>query len=239
MNDPNNIDSPNGEVPKKDFRSFLVPVVGVVAIAALIWGLSQINRNKDSNNGIVSQRELDLPPDGRQALETEVSKLEDQARDLPPNADNKDRYRIYAGLATAKYRLGKYAEALTALDQVAAENQDRSELLALYANIYKDMGDIAQAKSSIKRALDLDNTNSQYWLTYIELSGDQGNDAVNSLYQEALNKTGGNIGIITAYAAFLERAGNKQGAIEQWQKAAEVFPQGKTDYDREIARLQQ
>ena len=180
-----------------------------------------------------------MPDDGRQALEAQVQAFQSQADQLPADAKQEDRFQVYYKLAEAKYLLGRYGEALKVLDSVAAANPNNASMHGLYASIYKDMGDIKRAKESAKRAVDLDAVSPQAWVFYIGLQKDAGQDALKSLYQEALDKTANNIGIITAYAQYLEKIGDKEGAIAQWQKAGEVFPQGKSTYEGEIARLQQ
>jgi tetratricopeptide (TPR) repeat protein len=141
-------------------------------------------------------------------------------------------------LAGATHRLGLSAEAIAALDKIKDANQNNAGLWNRYTIIYRDMGDLTKALDSAKRAVDLDKTVPEYWLAYIDLSAKESADFVKNLYQQALQNTENNINIITAYAAFLEKIGDKQGAIEQWQKATQSNPQKKAEYEMEIKRLQ-
>jgi tetratricopeptide (TPR) repeat protein len=228
-----------GEIKSRKPTVSIILLIIVVLLA--LWGLFQLQRiSKTSDKKDRGTKQVNLTQEQQQTLEADVTDAEAQINKLPENAPKEERYRLYLKLASAKYNLGLYEEALAVLDKVKDENQDQPALWQRYALIYRDMGDPDKARDNAKRALDLDKTVPQYWLTYIEteILAREAPGIIKGLYQEALQNTANNIGIITAYAVFLEINGDKQGAIEQWQKAIEVFPQGKADYEAQIARLQ-
>lgn len=220
---------------KKDWKTYLYPALAVVAAVAIIWGLSQFSGNR---NTVVSPKGVELTDEQKKSLEDEAGNLQAQINSLPANPDPDEKYDLYVKLASVRYNLTQYPEAIAALDAVRDQHQNKPSMWQRYALVYKAMADPAKGREAAKRAVDLDKTIPGYWITYIELSADQGNDATKALYQQALTDTENNVGIVTAYAKFLETAGDKQGAIDQWRKASEIFPAGKTDYDQEIARLQ-
>ncbi len=225
---------------EKGKRPITAMIILIVVVLFALWGLFQLQRvsNKTTDNKKTQSKQVSLTDEQRQTLEAEAADIEGQISKLPENAPAEDKYKLYVKLASVKDNLGLYEEAIAALDKVKDENQNQPALWQRYALIYRDMGDLDKARENAKRALDLDKTVPQYWLTYIEVSSSESADAVKALYNEALQNTENNVGIITAYAIFLEKIGDKQGAIAQWQKAGEIFPQGKGDYDAEIARLQ-
>lgn len=216
-------------------KTILYAFVILALIAATIGTVIYVK----NSHRIVENANLDLPEDGRMALEAQVKSLEEQAQALQADAPKEERFEVHYKLAEARYLLGRYREALTTLDQVAGENQDSARMHSLYASIYRDMKDDGRALESAKRALDLDPSSPQAWVFYIDLLKDKSAEEIKALYEEALDKTSGNVGIITAHAQFLEKIGDREGAISQWWKAREVFPQGAADYDAEIARLRQ
>ena len=57
------------------------------------------------------------------------------------------------------------------------------------------------------------------------------------IYTQALSATGSNVNIVTFYAQFLEKIGDLKGAKAQWQKAIQINPSGKKDYQAEVTRL--
>jgi tetratricopeptide (TPR) repeat protein len=217
--------------PGKGKTIFYIAMV-IVLLAAIGGGGFFVKKHYRK---ILSEKNLNLPEDGRIALEAQLEALENQINNFPPEAKANDKDAVYVRLAEVKYRLGLYSQALSALENVSDNFQNNPAVLALYAGIYHDQGDIIKAKESARQTVDADNKNPQAWLVYIELSN---KSEKSGLYSQALEKTGGSIGVVTAYAKFLEDSGNKQASIEQWQKAAEIFPAGKTTYDGEISRLQ-
>lgn len=67
------------------------------------------------------------------------------------------------------------------------------------------------------------------------------NDEINGLYIEALQKTQtlltSYVDIHTAYASWLESVGNLQASKEYWQKAINLNPDNKKQYQAEVDRL--
>lgn len=233
-NNQNNTDHTD-QSTRSGWQKYLYPALGVVVAVVLVWGLSQVKRDQSDT---AERKRVNLSDEQRQALEAEVTDAENQIASLPANVSAEDRYRLHVKLASAKYNLGLYEEAVAVLDKVRDENQNQPALWQRYALIYRDMGDLVKARENARRAVDLDKTVPQYWITYLEVSVNESAETLKSSYQEALQSTENNIGLITAYAKFLETIGDESGAIEQWRRAAEVFPAGKADYDAEIARLQ-
>ncbi len=226
--------------PEKERKPIVSIILLIVVVLFALWGLFRLQRvsNKTSHNQKTEPKQVNLTDEQRQTLETEAARIEEQISKLPANASAEDRYKLYVKLASAKSSLGLYDEALAALDKVKEDNQNQPALWQRYAVIYRDMGDLDKARENAKRALDLDKTVPQYWLTYIETSANQSTDTIKGYYNDALQNTESNVSIVTAYALYLEKIGDKQAAIAQWQKAIEVYPPGKADYEAQIARLQ-
>jgi tetratricopeptide (TPR) repeat protein len=215
----------------------IVVVLGVIVFFALARIRPGMNPST-SPGGIFMEKDPAISEEEKQSLEAQVKNLETQIKDLPENAEVGQRYKLYRQLAGAKYRLGKYSEAISALDKIASENQNNSAMWSLYTIIYADMGDLGKARGTARRAADTDKANPNNWLAYIELSTEQDVKTLDDIYQEALASADPPTDIVVDYAGFLEKTGNKDRAIQQWQRAGQLNPSGKASYDANIARLQ-
>lgn len=224
-------------------RSLIYGLIAILVIGGIVYVVSQMNNAKEvavvaPSGEEIKKREVSLSGEERQQLEARVSELEQEIQALPADATAEARFQPHLRLASSHYGLGNYEQAIATLDKIANENQDKGRVFALYSNIYRDMGNIEKARENARKALDLEKDNPAYWLAYINLSADQKTDDVKAWYEEAVQSTETNLDVVTSYAKFLEAIGDKQGAIAQWQKAGEINPEKKAEYDAEIQRLQ-
>ncbi|HTL39260.1 MAG TPA: hypothetical protein VL306_00385 [Methylomirabilota bacterium] len=221
-----------------------IGLVAVVVILIFLIGLGYFGKSKSGSLGGNELAGNDvlriLTPGDRQKLEAEVASLEAQENSLP--ADPQNRYDFYYRLAVRRYALGRDKDAMAALDKIVDEKGDYTypdQVWYTYANIYNDSKDYDRAVVAMSKAVDIDGTNPQYWLTYIGIWGQKDpKKNLTDLYNEALTKTGNAIEVVRAYGRYLEYLGQKDAAIVEWQKAGEVDPAGKADYDAEIKKLQ-
>jgi tetratricopeptide (TPR) repeat protein len=237
LHDPTSGEEASKNKAKSVLAAAVAVILGLAVIFGLLWLQKSVDKPSDSGNTPTKASTLSLAQ--KQDLEAQVADLEDQVKKLSAATSAADRDLVYLKLASAKYQLGDHDAAIAALDQIIAENQNNARVWALYAVIYKDKGDLEKAREKVKRAVDLEPENEGHWLMYLDLSRDRGNDSLRLLYEEALNKTGNNIAIVIAYARFLEKIGDKPGAIAQWQKAAQINQAEKGAYEGEIKRLQE
>ncbi len=236
-NDINHIEDINNN-PKSPIKRYLYLILAIIIIAGVVWGLNSFKKDTVTNTAPETKKEVNLTDQQKQDYEKEVTDLENQIKNLPTDASASDKYKVYSKLAAAKYYLGLYKEALATLDFIKDENKDRPALWQRYSMIYRDMGDLEKARENAKKAVDLDKSDPAYWISYLEVSANQGANTLKDIYNDALKNTENNVNVIIAYAQLLEKIGDKQGAIEQWKKAGEVDAKNKAQYDAEITRLQ-
>ncbi len=216
-------------------------VAGLVLL--LVFGLVAYNKNRPGNENreSISNTALRaLTPEDKQDLEADLTRLEAEEKNLPQ--DPEERYDFYLQLARVRYELGKNKDAIETLDKVVKEKGDYirpGRMWFLYAKIYNESQYMDRAIESIKKAVEAEQDREDYWLTYIGFSGQNDpNLDLSNLYKEALDKTKNNPDILGAYARYLAFKGQKDQAIAQWQKAIEVDPANKPQYDAEIQKLQ-
>ncbi len=212
---------------------------GVLALLLIFGFAYYFQRSGDGAPRISNNAERNLSEEDRQVLEGEVAGLEVEATNLesyPP--DSVDQYRVFTSLAQVKFDLGRNEEAIAALDRIAEEFPDRARIWGLYGLIYLEEGEVELGLERIRRAIELDGDNEDYWLVYIELNKMQGAENMDSVYEQALSATENSTDIIAGYALYLEEEGQKDRAIEQWQKAIQEDQENQTRYEQEIQRIQ-
>ena len=102
------------------------------------------------------------------------------------------------------------------------------------------MGDYKQAEASIQKSLELQPNNPDAWRRYLLLAEkklDWSESGIRDLYVVAETAVRDKTDIYTSFAGYLEKIGDIEGAIEQWERAREVYPENKEVYEAEIARL--
>jgi tetratricopeptide (TPR) repeat protein len=238
--------SPNeqSEQKNKSNKNKLGLIFGaIIVLAVASYAISQSGKSKkielNSNEVAIpsEQKAAQVPDDQRQALEADINKLNEQIKGFTDQTPAADKYKAYLQLSALYHRLGKYDEAISALDKIIEANKDKARLWIAYALIYKDKGDLEKAATNSKKALDLNIDNPQYWVVYLETEADLSNVEREAKFKEAAEKTENHEDVLVSYAKFLEKIGNKQGAIEQYTKAGETNQQRKSEFDAEIERL--
>jgi tetratricopeptide (TPR) repeat protein len=173
----------------------------------------------------------------KEVLETQLQDLEQKARKLTSDATISDKFVVYIQLAEVRTALGKFAEAINALDQVREERSGNSRLWTEYAKAYRGLGDSGKAKESIQQALNVDDELPLTWQLYLEINSDLPDQQLDALYVTALQKTKNDLDLVISYAKFLEKIGNIERAVAYWETARNVDPARSADYEKEISRL--
>lgn len=152
-----------------------------------------------------------------------------------------DLYKLEMELSSQYKLRGRLLDSKNTLLQASKLLPENSTPWGELYNVENLRGDYDSASKSIQKAIELNPSNSQYWRWYIELK--QGplkteESELLDIYSQAVDKTSGNIDIITIYASYLEKQNDLVGAVAQWKRAIEKNPAGATQYQAEIARIQ-
>jgi tetratricopeptide (TPR) repeat protein len=221
---------------------YIVAAIIIVIIVVLLVknkGGNHTTTTSDGQNQIVTERVTNLSSQERQLLESQMAGYVEQLKKLDGDQFKEQRDGINYKLAGIEYKLGKYQDSLDTLNKISTESKQQAQIWALKTNIYRDMGDNAKALDAANNALKLDRESPKFWLAVIDLSTDKSNDEQKHQYEEALKLTQNDIDVVVSYAKFLEKIGDKPGAISFWQKAGQFDDKNKANYDAEIKRLQQ
>ncbi len=232
-------DKLTSDLPAPKQSRALKAIVIVAVLAAIFFGLSKLPKNKISDNNVTTNTAIGLSADEKSALEAKAKELQDKIAGFASDIDPIDKLAAYLELAETQEKLGLYPDAIETLSEVPPENQNNPRLWITYAAVYRGSGDLVKARENSRRALDLNIKNPNAWKEHIADSADQGDDAINSLYAQAVNHTENDIGLVIDYARFLERIGKKDAAIYYWEKAIQVDTVHKVEYEAEITRLKQ
>jgi tetratricopeptide (TPR) repeat protein len=106
-------------------------------------------------------------------------------------------------------------------------------------NVYRFVGDYDNAEKSYNKAIEIapDNSIFSAKIDMYRYELKKPVDEVNSLYEEALSKTGDNFDIMTGYAAYLRDNGNNEESLKYWKIVSGKYPDDQR-YKDEIAGLE-
>jgi tetratricopeptide (TPR) repeat protein len=224
----------------KNTRTILYIAIAVlIAVGAgYAYNQYQEDKNRLANLSVNEINELN-EKERREALESRIKVLEDQVAGFGSNVDVSDKYITLISLAETRLELENYSGAISALDSIPEEKKTNSRVNLAYGKAYFGVGEKQKAKEAIERAKELDDTDPNMWLAYLNINSDYPTEQLNGLYREAISKTKSNLEIMISYAKFSEKIGDKTTAIAAWETAANVNPEKEADYRAEISRLRQ
>lgn len=215
--------------------------LGISIIIVIFFALYAGWRDYQIRKSILSEVPRNLTNEQRAIYETRLSNLDIKIGEAK---DDNERYNFYMEKGFNLYGLGKLAESKDWYVKASELSpNDYTSFVALYQT-QLDMNDNKGAKASIKKALTLKNDDPDVWKKYIDLEVYRfklSNEKIKALFVEALNSTStsaSRVDVITHYAVYLEKIGELDGAIIQWQRAAELDAGLKTQFEAEISRLQ-
>ena len=151
----------------------------------------------------------------------------------------KDKNNAYFVLASHQQSIGLYLDAKKTLESSLKENMN-TNILQSYAILLYNMGAKEAGIEYMDHVLHIASNIPNYWRSKIELASDLhagDNKYLDDLYNDALKSTGEHIDIVTLYAQFLGKSGQKEKAIKYWGKAIALYPEEKALYQQEIDAL--
>ncbi len=210
-------------------------IVLVLLVAGLIWW-----PRYDYQRHLVKSVDRHLSQDDQKIYEDRISKADEGL----VNASADDKYNLLETKGVNLYGLGRLEDARKVLEEAIKFKPDLLAAYTVLAQVETEMMDYKAALTTFESALKISPVNATLWKKYIQLQTDQfkaDNNKIDSIYQDALNKTiiNGvpNVDIVTSYASWLEKSGDLAKAKEYWQKAITINDSGKKAYDAEIKRI--
>lgn len=221
---------------RKYFKIVIILIVILIA-GGLFVGWNVYSENQIASHGSIEEINGISGAKRIRILEKREKIYEEKVANWPPNVQISDRYMLYIQLADTRNLLGKYQAAIDALKPIDYEKSNNTRLWAAFTVAYQALGDIANAKITARKALDIDDERADLWTPFLSLSADLPNDQLKALYLQAITKTKSNVDVMISYAKFSEKIGDKATAIAAWETARNVDPDNASKYESEIARL--
>ena len=143
-----------------------------------------------------------------------------------PNSDD-----VQFDLADALFRKGRYADALSAIQNISVEGQKDDAFLALLGDIEAHAGDDAKASEIFRRAISRSPDNDQYYLslTLLQLR-DKDLDGAEQTLQKGLTRIPGSGKLVWGTGLVSVLRGNASQAAERLERAVELMPEWSGSY---------
>jgi len=216
--------------------------LGVIVIVLVLVG---IFTKKDSNPSDAN-KDASAVLDTEKKDDTNVPTIEPVPIEPASTSKSGDQYM---NKALSDISNKDYEAAQKDITAALSANNQNADYWYVDATVKVLRSDLAGGFASMKKSTAFAPTNTTYWKWMIEIArrvlGRQGmtttapvyRATLEPLYQDALIKTHEDIEIVMPYAIFLEDVGDKQKAIEYWQKAIVIAPTAKSSFQANIDRL--
>lgn len=209
-------------------------LINIVAVILVIVGLFIILKNKVniSNNPIENIEEQPINAENSQQNEDSDIKTSIMAEEN----FNQSMEKAQEYFSSKQYNLAikSYEEALS------YKNSDLP--YSGMFSVYIATANFKKAEESINKAISINSVNTDYWkwkLTLLDEKTNTNFSELKKIYEEGLAKSHptSRVNLVIHFAKIAEDNGQKQEAIELWEKAIELYPQNKNVFQAEIDRL--
>lgn len=189
----------------RKFRYLLILAI-LAGVGFAYWYSNQQKQAENKDLGLSPTEVSKLEQsDQKRVLELQLKQLEEEASKLTPESSRSDRFTTYIQLAEVKTALGDHQGALQALDIIKEERRGNSRLWMTYAQVYKNMGNLVEARKNTFHALDIDAELADNWLFMFTIISDLPKESQEDIYKEALTRSGNLPEITAAYQAWQQQ----------------------------------
>ncbi len=192
---------------KKSAKFVYLLILAILAgVAFAYWYLNQQKQADDKDLGLSPTEVSKLEEsDQKRVLELQLKQLEEEASKLTAESSRSDRFTTYIQLAEVKTALGDHQGALQALDVIKEERKGNTRLWMTYAQVYKNMGNLSEARKNAFAAIDLDPELTNNWLFMFTIISDLSKESQEDIYKQALTRSGNLPEITAAYQAWQQQ----------------------------------
>lgn len=223
-------------------KKYIVIIVSVIAVALAVLASFALMPRAEAPRDLVTSKDLGLTDKEKQVFLDEIAKAQEKLNNLGSSASREDKYKLNLHIGAQYYGLGEYQKARDSYKVATQAMPDNATPWAELFLAENSMRDYENARTHLQKAIDLNPGAPQYWRWYIDLEREQfaaTNLQLETIFIEALQKTGESVDMIALYAVFLEKQkSNLAEAVVQWKKAIDKNPAQKSEYEAEILRLQ-
>jgi predicted negative regulator of RcsB-dependent stress response len=240
MEENTNFENNTSNNQDNNSKKVIYVIIAILVIAGLAFAIKQYQNKQQEIANTALKDIVNLPEKERiKALEAQVDELKNQAKNFAQDADAGTKYTVLIRLAEAQIQLDKFQEGLDTLNSIEEGKRGNSRVKLDYGLAYKGLNDTGKANEFLKQSIDMDDTNPQAWLPYLEANNDLPNDQLKAMYLQAIAGTKSNPEIMVSYAKFSEKIGDKATAIAAYETARNGNPEKTDEYNNEIQRLKQ
>ena len=219
-------------------KQLIFGIIIAILVTGAFIGYNQWSKSKKQTS-FLQEVDRKLSDEDRKIYEDRLVEAEKFIAEAQNNQDKSDGL-IYKAVQLSG--LGKLALAKDVFLQAADIKPENFNIYVHLYQVYFEMGNYKQAEASIQKSLELQPNNPDAWKKYILLEVEKFNkpeSEIIGLYAQALAAVQDKTDIFTDFAGYLEKIGDIEGAIKQWQKAMESYPVNAEVYQGEINRLRQ
>ncbi len=183
-----------------------------------------------------------LAKEERQRYEQRLLAAEQRIKELQKQgSQNKpELFDAFMQAGAQQYGLGRLADAERSYRSAEEIMPDNPAGWVALHEVLVERKKYEEAGKAIVKATEIAPRVPDLWrrlITFKKLYGNLSAERMNSLYLEALNKTGGHAEILVLYARFEEEQGNLKVAMDLWREALKQQPQNPA-FREEYERLQ-
>src|SRR3989338_1336909 len=215
-------------------------ILGIIICLILAGGIAgySIWQNQTEQPSFTEEVDRKLTAEDRKIYEDRLREAEKFIAEAKDNQEKSDAL-IYKAVQLSG--LGQLAFARDVFLEAAKVNPENFNIYVHLYQAYFEMEDYKQAETSIQKSLELQPNNPDAWIRYILLEVEKLNkpeSEIRGLEAQAEVAVKVKTDIYTSFAGYLEKIGDIEGAIKQWEKAIEGFPDNKDIYEAEVNRLE-
>lgn len=181
---------------------------------------------------------LSLNPDSKKIFEDRIVEAQKKIDSFTDKTPAQEKINYYFALAAAERGLGNYGTAEELFLKIIALEPKNADIHNAYASLLWMAKEYTHARTEINTAIALQPENADFWLSKIMYNTGAKTSVMEKIYDNALSATKRDIDIVTSFASFEQKIGNKEKAIKLWKEAQTLYPDRKGLYQTEIDALQ-
>ncbi len=220
-------------------------ILGLILIVFVLIAGSLFLWQKSRPSGLPAKGLADknrmLTVDQQKIYIDKIQKAEKYLVSINPTANgaNMEKANTYVFIGQQYFGLGQLEKSKNMYSQALLFDSENEQALAGLGLTFSEAEEYSKAEESYQKITEINPKNSYAWINLIQLKEKQQvkKEDIEALYNTALEKTNKYIDVITKYAQFEERVGNRQRAIDLWQQAIVSNPEGTKIYQAEVKRL--
>lgn len=174
-------------------------------------------------------------------IDNKIKASEDQLASTENTGSKEDKFKLYMSLSADYFLRGRYLDSKNMAVKATKASPDNPTGWAQLYSVQAARGDFTEAETAIRTATQRNPSNPQYWRSLVQVSQDnlhKGQDEMEAIFKEALDKTNQNPDILVLYARFQESKNDLEGAVDSLKKAIERNPNNTAEYQTEIQEIQ-